>query len=99
MRVAVEICVKCPGRRRTRSVCWPSTSAPGHPLPSPSFGGRRVRAGLGLRAGLAALALPAMDIAGHSTIEMTMNVDGHVTLDEKREALDRLGGLFEEDDK
>ena len=39
----------------------------------------------------------AMDIAGHSTIEMTMNVYGHVTLDEKREALDRLGGLFEEE--
>ncbi len=39
----------------------------------------------------------AMDIAGHSTIEMTMNVYGHVTLDEKREALDRLGGLFEDE--
>lgn len=39
----------------------------------------------------------AMDIAGHSTIEMTMNVYGHVTLDEKREALDRLSGLFEEE--
>lgn len=37
----------------------------------------------------------AMDIAGHSTIEMTMNVYGHVTLDEKREALDKLGDLFE----
>lgn len=39
----------------------------------------------------------AMDIAGHSTIEMTMNVYGHVTLDEKRDALDRLGDLFEEE--
>jgi integrase len=38
----------------------------------------------------------AMDIAGHSTIEMTLNVYGHVTLDEKREALDKLGGLFED---
>lgn len=37
----------------------------------------------------------AMDIAGHSTIEMTMNVYGHVTLDEKRDALNRLGELFE----
>ncbi|GAB3774574.1 integrase [Nocardioides ginsengisegetis] len=49
---------------------------------------------------LLALGVPprtAMDIAGHSTIEMTMNVYGHVTLDEKREALDRLGGLFEEE--
>jgi integrase len=41
----------------------------------------------------------AMEIAGHSTIEMTMNVYGHVTLDEKREALDRLGRLFEEGEK
>jgi integrase len=39
----------------------------------------------------------AMDIAGHSTIEMTMNVYGHVTLDEKREALDKLGALFEDE--
>ncbi len=49
---------------------------------------------------LLALGVPprtAMEIAGHSTIEMTMNVYGHVTLDEKREALDRLSGLFEEE--
>lgn len=39
----------------------------------------------------------AMDIAGHSTIEMTMNVYGHVSLDEKREALDKLGSLFEDE--
>jgi integrase len=39
----------------------------------------------------------AMDIAGHSTIEMTMNVYGHVSLDEKRDALNRLGLLFEEE--
>jgi len=39
----------------------------------------------------------AMDIAGHSTIEMTMNVYGHVTLDENREALDLLGDLFEDE--
>lgn len=39
----------------------------------------------------------AMDIAGHSTIEMTMNVYGHVTLDEKRDALNKLGSLFEEE--
>ncbi len=38
-----------------------------------------------------------MDIAGHSTLEMTMNVYGHVTLDDKREALDRLGKLFGEE--
>jgi integrase len=36
-----------------------------------------------------------MDIAGHSSIDMTMNVYGHVSLDEKREALDRVGRLFE----
>ncbi|MET0995188.1 MAG: hypothetical protein ABWY20_14410 [Mycobacterium sp.] len=38
----------------------------------------------------------AMDPAGHSTIEMTMNVRGHVTLGEKRDALNRLGCLFQE---
>jgi integrase len=38
----------------------------------------------------------AMDIVGHSTIEMTMNVYGHVSLDDKRDALDKLGTLFEE---
>ena len=36
-----------------------------------------------------------MEIAGHSAPEMTMNVYGHVTLDDKREA-PLLGGLFEE---
>jgi integrase len=41
----------------------------------------------------------AMDIVGHSTIEMTMNVYGHVTLDAKREALDLVGALFDEDGK
>ena len=40
-----------------------------------------------------------MEIAGHSALEMTMNVYGHVTLDDKRDALDRLGDLFEEDEK
>ena len=50
---------------------------------------------------LLALGVPprtAMEIAGHSTIEMTMNVYGHVSLDEKRTALDRLGTLFEEEE-
>ena len=37
-----------------------------------------------------------MEIAGHTALEMTMNVYGHVTLDDKREALERLGELFEE---
>jgi integrase len=36
----------------------------------------------------------AMDIAGHSTVEMTMNVYGDVTLDEKRDALNRVGERF-----
>ena len=38
-----------------------------------------------------------MEIAGHSALEMTMNVYAHVTLDDKREALERLGALFGED--
>jgi integrase len=37
-----------------------------------------------------------MDIAGHSGLDMTMNVYGHVTLDDKRDALVKLGDLFEE---
>lgn len=38
----------------------------------------------------------AMEIVWHSTLEMTMTVYGHVTLDDKREAMNRLGGLLEE---
>jgi integrase len=37
-----------------------------------------------------------MEIVGHSTLEMTMNVYGHVTLNDKRAALDRLGDLLDE---
>jgi hypothetical protein len=37
-----------------------------------------------------------MEIAGHSALEMTMNVYAHVTLDDKRIALDKLGDLLEE---
>lgn len=37
-----------------------------------------------------------MEIAGHSGLEMTMNVYAHVTLDDKREALDKLDALFGE---
>jgi integrase len=40
-----------------------------------------------------------MEIAGHSALEMTMNVYAHVTLDDKRAALDRLGRLLEEGEK
>lgn len=39
----------------------------------------------------------AMEIVGHTTLEMTMNVYGHVNLDSKRQAMDRLGELFRED--
>jgi len=38
-----------------------------------------------------------MEIAGHTSLEMTMNVYAHVTLDDKRSALDRLGDLLGED--
>lgn len=37
-----------------------------------------------------------MEIAGHSGLEMTMNVYSHVTLTDKQAALDRLGELFED---
>jgi integrase len=37
-----------------------------------------------------------MEIAGHSALEMTMNVYGHVDLDSRREALGRLADLIGE---
>ena len=36
-------------------------------------------------------------VGGHSTIEMTMNVYGDVSLDDKKAAMDRRGGLLDED--
>ena len=39
-----------------------------------------------------------MEIVGHSALEMTMNVYAHVDLDSRRDALDRLADLFDEDD-
>ena len=38
-----------------------------------------------------------MEIVGHSALEMTMNVYGHVNLNAKREAMDQVGKLFEEE--
>lgn len=38
-----------------------------------------------------------MDIVGHTTMETTMNVYGHVTLQDKRAALEQLSGLVDED--
>jgi integrase len=38
-----------------------------------------------------------MEIAGHSALEMTMNVYGHVALDDQRQALDRLNGLLDDE--
>jgi hypothetical protein len=37
------------------------------------------------------------EIVRRAMMEMTMNVYGRVTLDDKRRALDRLGRLFAED--
>ena len=39
----------------------------------------------------------AMEIVGHTTLEMTMNVYGHVNLESKRQAMDRLGSLFSDE--
>jgi integrase len=39
-----------------------------------------------------------MEIVGHSALEMTMNVYGHVDLESRRDALDRLADLFDGDD-
>lgn len=41
----------------------------------------------------------AMEIVGATTIARTMNVYLYVTFDEKREALEKLGNLFEEGEK
>jgi integrase len=46
---------------------------------------------------LLALGVPprtVMEIVGHTTLEMTMNIYAHVTLDDKRTALDRFGDLL-----
>lgn len=56
----------------------------------------------GAASALLALGVPprtAMEILGHSTLEMTMNVYGHVSLDEKRAALDKVGELFDQGQK
>lgn len=37
-----------------------------------------------------------MEIAGHSGLEMTMNVYAHVSLEDKQAAVDKLNALFEE---
>lgn len=39
----------------------------------------------------------AMEIVGHTAMEMTMNVYGHVHLKAKRAAMDRVGDLFDDD--
>jgi integrase len=47
---------------------------------------------------LLALGVPprtVMEIVGHTTLEMTMNVYGHVTLDAKRDAMERFGELLD----
>lgn len=51
---------------------------------------------------LLALGVPpgtVMEIVGHATLEMTMNVYAHVSLDDKRSALDQLGELLDGDDE
>ena len=35
-----------------------------------------------------------MEIVGHLVLEMTMNVYGHVAVDQQRAALDKLDGLL-----
>lgn len=40
-----------------------------------------------------------MDNGDHSGLEMTMNLYGHMSLDDKRDALDRFDRLFEDGEK
>lgn len=51
---------------------------------------------------LLALGVPprtVMEIVGHATLEMTMNVYAHVSLEDKRAALDQLGALLDDHDE
>jgi integrase len=48
---------------------------------------------------LAAPPRSVMDIVGHTTMEMTMNVYGHVTSQDKRAALAQLSRLVDKDQK
>ena len=43
--------------------------------------------------------LTAMEIVGHTTLEMTMNVYGYVNLESKRQAMDQLGSLFSDEEE
>jgi integrase len=36
-----------------------------------------------------------MEVLGHSSLDVTMNIYGHVMLDAQREALSRMEGLFQ----
>jgi len=38
-----------------------------------------------------------MEIVGHATLEVTMNLYAQVSLTDKRAALDRLGALLDDD--
>jgi hypothetical protein len=38
-----------------------------------------------------------MEIVGHSTMEVTMLIYGHVTLDNKPAAMEQLGDLLEDE--
>lgn len=49
--------------------------------------------------GLGVPPLTVMEIAGHSGLEMTMNVYAHVTLDDKRAAPGRFEQLFDQGEK
>ena len=40
-----------------------------------------------------------MEIAGHSSLNVTMNVYGHVNLDNKRSALREMDDLFDRFDR
>jgi hypothetical protein len=50
-------------------------------------------------AGTARPSRTVMEIVGHVTTEMTIQVYGHVSLDDKRAALDQLGDLLDGDDE
>ena len=55
-----------------------------------SWGTRRVQRSLVTSLSLGVNPRTVMEIVGHSALEMTMNVYGHVNLDTQRRALDEL---------
>ena len=69
----------------------PRAAGAGGPLPRPSPHLRHLLLGLGIPPHI------VRDIAGHSALDVTMNIYAHAEMTEKRAAPDRLGTLLDDD--